>query len=147
MFEDKEWNINRDPVILITPPKPIVEPTAAEFGCVVTNQYDYSESHLIYKGDDLGSFEELRSMKEENKKLKQQYCERIDCAGRLGDSKKVEELKASVKYYVDILTDLKKWLEENSETYMDYDFCLNTYIVLEKIKELEELHAGTGQDK
>ena len=29
---------------------------------------------------------------EENNQLKEQYCERIDCTGRLGNSKKVEEL-------------------------------------------------------
>lgn len=30
---------------------------------------------------------------EENLKLKEQYCERTDCSGRLGNSKKVEELE------------------------------------------------------
>ena len=47
-------------------------------------------------------------------------------------------LKASVKYYVDILTDLKKWLEELS-LFVDNDLeQFNTYTVLNKIKELED---------
>ena len=77
----------------------------------------------------------------DNKRLKKQYCERVDCAARLGESKKVEELKASVKYYVDILTDLKKWLEEDEEKSM-ISFAdgkhFNYKDVLNKIKELEE---------
>lgn len=35
----------------------------------------------------------LMDKERENKKLKEQYCERTDCSGRLGNSKKVEELK------------------------------------------------------
>lgn len=34
----------------------------------------------------------IEELQQENQKLKQQYCERIDCGGRLGNSKKVEEL-------------------------------------------------------
>lgn len=52
-----------------------------------------------------------------------------------------EKAVKSVKYYVDILTDLKKWLEEGkakpqylASNYY-YDSC-----VLEKIKELEDKH-------
>ena len=83
----------------------------------------------------------LATYEEENKQLKKQYCERVDCAARLGESKKVEELKASVKYYVDILTDLKKWLEEDEEKSM-ISFAAGKHFnykdVLNKIKELEE---------
>lgn len=35
----------------------------------------------------------LDNLQQENKKLKEQYCERTDCSGRLGNSKKVEELE------------------------------------------------------
>ena len=35
--------------------------------------------------------------KKENQKLKKQYCERTDCSGRIGNSKKVEELQQENK--------------------------------------------------
>ena len=35
--------------------------------------------------------------KKENQKLKKQYCERTDCSGRIGNSKKVEELQNEIK--------------------------------------------------
>lgn len=36
---------------------------------------------------------ELKELQQENKELKKQYCERTDCSGRIGNSKKVEELE------------------------------------------------------
>lgn len=44
----------------------------------------------------------------ENKKLKEQYCERTDCSGRLGNSKKVEELQQRIDKAV---TNLEKSIE------------------------------------
>lgn len=32
-------------------------------------------------------------LRKENQQLKKQYCERTDCSGRIGNSKKVEELE------------------------------------------------------
>lgn len=52
------------PAIQITPAKVI------ELDTITI--YDYDESHLIYKGLDLGSFVELCKMKKENKKLKKE---------------------------------------------------------------------------
>ena len=159
------WLNKKDiPEVIITPPKKIESGSCYEY-----DTYDYSKSHIIYRDYDLGSLEELKAMKEENKKLRQwdcnkdsrnsrqrvankklikdnerlkkQYCERMDCAARLGESKKVEELKSSVKYYVDVLTDLKKWLEEDEEKAMmsfEAGKHFNYKDVLNKIKELEE---------
>lgn len=45
------------------------------------------EQTLLIKYDDL-----CIELIEENQELKQQYCERTDCAGRIGNSKKVEKL-------------------------------------------------------
>ena len=56
--------MNDKPVIQITPAKVI------ELDTITI--YDYDESHLIYKGLDLGSFVELCKMKKENKKLKKE---------------------------------------------------------------------------
>ena len=34
----------------------------------------------------------INNLKQENNKLKEQYCERTDCGGRIGNSRKVEKL-------------------------------------------------------
>ncbi len=47
----------------------------------------------FYYGLDYEITDFMRSLEEENKQLKEQYCERTDCSGRLGNSKKVEELE------------------------------------------------------
>lgn len=36
-------------------------------------------------------------LQQENKQLKEQYCERTDCAGRLGQSKRVELLESVIE--------------------------------------------------
>ena len=36
-------------------------------------------------------FKYIDNLEKENLKLKEQYCERTDCSGRLGNSKKVED--------------------------------------------------------
>lgn len=38
-------------------------------------------------------YEENTKLVQENQQLKKQYCERTDCSGRIGNSKKVEELE------------------------------------------------------
>lgn len=43
-------------------------------------------------------------LQQENNQLKEQYCERTDCVGRLGNSKKVERLENTIK-------ELRSWLE------------------------------------
>lgn len=35
----------------------------------------------------------ISKLQQETEKLKKQYCERTDCGGRIGNSKKVEELQ------------------------------------------------------
>ncbi len=35
----------------------------------------------------------VENLQKENQKLKEQYCERTDCSGRIGNSKKVEQLQ------------------------------------------------------
>ena len=49
----------------------------------------------------------INELKQENNQLKEQYCERTDCGGRLGNSKKVERLENTIK-------ELRSWLEERA---------------------------------
>lgn len=93
--------------------------------------------------------EENKKLKEENKKLRQWDCNKDsrNSRQRVANKKLIkdnERLKASVKYYVDILTGLKKWLEDDlkdgrSEECLWLMGCYDQVkLVLEKIKELEE---------
>ena len=138
------WLNKKDiPEVIITTPEKIESGSWYEY-----DTYDYSKSHIIYRDYDLGSLEELKSMKEENKKLRQWDCNKDsrNSRQRVANKKLIkdnERLKASVKYYVDILTDLKKWLELHkvrptalSTIYarIEYNFYEG---VLNKIKELE----------
>jgi hypothetical protein len=95
---------------------------------------------LEVDGNGCGEFCEyikrLATYEEENKRLN----EYIDFYKDVNENavKIISDLKNSVKYYVDILTDLKKWLED-TETKPQY-IASNHYFdscVLEKIKELE----------
>ncbi len=58
--------MNREPVILITKPeKQLIEKDNLE---IEINNYD--NSHLYYKGFDLGTFKEIVNLRQENKQLK-----------------------------------------------------------------------------
>lgn len=109
---------------------------------------DYVEI-LGHKIDFDGGFKEfceylnrLATYEEENKRLN----EYIDFYKEMSEKnvKTISDLKKSVKYYVDIITDLKKWLED-TKTKPQY-IASNHYFdscVLEKIKELENEYGKT----
>lgn len=54
--------MREEPVIEITEPKVTHKALSAD-SLGMIDEYDYSESHIIYKGIDLGSFEELNKRK------------------------------------------------------------------------------------
>ncbi|MCI6191213.1 MAG: hypothetical protein MR691_15010 [Clostridium sp.] len=67
----------------------------------------------------------LNEKEKENQELKKQYCERTDCSGRLGNSKKVdqlekelEQLKKIEKEHQRINGDLRVEIKELKEKYM-----------------------------
>ena len=73
----------------------------------------------------------------ENKKLKEQYCERTDCSGRLGNSKKYYQLQQENKLLQeqlqqkeDIINKAKEYIINNSlyEEEYDYDYEENIYL-------------------
>ena len=61
--------MNKEPIILITKPKKqLIEKDNLE---IQINNYD--NSHLYYKGFDLGTFKEIENLQQENKQLKDNW--------------------------------------------------------------------------
>lgn len=59
---------------------------------IILNKWK-SKLSYPFRQTDLEELENIINYyEEENNQLKEQYCERTDCSGRLGNSKKVEEL-------------------------------------------------------
>lgn len=82
-----------------------------EISCFIENPKKYEL--LYFKGDHIHNeyaldVEEAKKiinyisdLEKENQKLKKQYCERTDCSGRIGNSKKVEELEKQNKFLME----------------------------------------------
>ena len=73
------------------------------------NQYSNAHNDYIY-------------LQQENQELKKQYCERTDCSGRLGNSKKVDQLEKELEQ-----------LKEIEKEHQKINGCLHL-----EIKELKE---------
>lgn len=69
----------------------------------------------------------IRELQQENQELKKQYCERTDCSGRIGNSKKVEELQKENKQ----LKERIEYLERSNNRRED--------IILEQRQEINNL--------
>ena len=61
------------------------------FGTLLANYK--SEKRALEVLDEIQLIKEIMRLQREIKELKKQYCERTDCSGRLGNSKKVEQLE------------------------------------------------------
>ena len=46
--------------------------------------------------------DDIKQLQQENQELKKQYCERTDCSGRLGNSKKVDQLEKELEQLKEI---------------------------------------------
>lgn len=57
------------PVLVITNPKITTIPVGND-SLAVEERYDYSVSHIIYEGIDLGSLEEIKKLRADNKSLR-----------------------------------------------------------------------------
>lgn len=50
----------------------------------------------------------ISKLQQETEKLKKQYCERTDCSGRIGYSKKVEELQLKIDKAIELRNNFAK---------------------------------------
>lgn len=141
-----------------------------EISCFIENPKKYEL--LYFKGDHIHNeyaldVEEAKKiinyisdLEKENQKLKKQYCERTDCSGRIGNSKKVEELEKQNKFLMERENKLQviemkqkkfiKWLEDEIKDtrlkwgnkltdngYLDIAMTVNAYEeILQKYKKI-----------
>lgn len=84
---------------------------------------DFGRTHFI---------KEIMRLQREIKELKKQYCERTDCIGRLGNSKKVEKL---IKENQELKGRIKTYEEPEDLTLM-FMYCDEK--AKDKIKELQD---------
>lgn len=54
----------------------------------------------------------ISKLQQETEKLKKQYCERTDCGGRIGNSKKVEELQRKNKQLKEVINKTIEYIKE-----------------------------------
>ena len=73
---------------------------------------------------------------EENQQLKEQYCERTDCSGRIGNSKKVEELEKENQKYKEVINKAIETMESWCFA-LDYAERDRLRIIIEILKEVE----------
>lgn len=104
----------------------------------ISNWKDYDDMVKRELKGDVVRFEDtlIYKLQEENERLNEYidyYTETNENTVKVS-AKAISQLKKTTKYYVDILTDLKKWLEE----LYDYTDCMRIDTCLNKIKELEE---------
>lgn len=66
---------------------------------MITNDEVYYGNSLKCQAETIDKLkEENNKLNEEIQRLKKQYCERSDCSGRIGASKKIEELQQRIDY-------------------------------------------------
>lgn len=80
---------------------------------------------------------------EKLKELRKQYCERIDCSGRIGNSKKVEESQQENKKLKEVINKAIKYIEKNSKTNPN----LSGLLVGEEIDKLLEILKGDSNER
>lgn len=74
----------------------------------------------------------ISKLQQETEKLKKQYCERTDCGGRIGNSKKVEELQQKNKQLKEVINKAIAIYDECIKT-QDFSTCdLEMYLTLKE---------------
>ena len=80
----------------------------------------------------------ISKLQQETEKLKKQYCERTDCCGRIGNSKKVKELQNENKQLKDNWNELKEYIGAEWYCYDNESVeCEVAGDILDKMQELQ----------
>lgn len=128
--------MSEEPVILITDPeKQLIEKNNFE---IEINNYD--NSHLYYKGFDLGTFKEIANLRQENQQLK------IQISSREEEYKKLENNWDKLKEYIE-KTKIKEFEKSFGKRYVK-TFTQAEIIVCNMIKErMQELERGVSYEQ
>lgn len=78
----------------------------------------------FYYGLDYQITDFMRNLDQENQQLKLQYCERADCSGRIGNSKKVEQLQQENEQ-------LKSKLQQRDNIIKDVSDYINFLVIID----------------
>ena len=99
-----------------------------------SKQYENSTYTMKYANQE----KLIEKLQQENQRLKEQYCERTDCAGRLGHSKRVELLESVIEEVREHIETQKKKpyksLSEKATICNKYNELLQ---ILDKVKEVK----------
>ena len=81
-------------------------------------EVDFEKSTAYLNIDDCSAYleQQIKKLKQENGNLKKQYCERTDCSGRIGNSKKIEELQQENKMLKEQIEELSTINNESEKT-------------------------------
>ena len=71
---------------------------------------------------------------EKLKELRKQYCERTDCSGRIGNSKKVEKLQQENKQLKEVINKAIEYMENNLQGFL---YSVEYKTLLDILKEVE----------
>lgn len=86
--------------------------------------------------------QELQKLQQENKQLKECYCNRTDCIGRIKDSRKYDSVKQQLDKSNSILTEFEKTLNSYDLEYLhtmgEHLLADNIEHLKNKIQELKE---------
>lgn len=63
--------------------------------------------------------QQIKKLKQENGNLKKQYCERTDCSGRIGNSKKIEELQQENRKLKERMACLERSNDRREDTILE----------------------------
>lgn len=101
-------------------------------GCV--GMFDY----LLTPEDNNLLVSHIRELQQENQQLKESYCNRTDCSGRLHDSRKYPSVKQQLDLYKSVLDEIRKIIQTEKRLmgYAIYDSCL--LLIEEQLDKVKE---------
>ena len=85
-----------------------------------------------------------RKLEKENEQLKKQYCERTDCAGRIGNSEKVEQLEDRINKAIEYIKIYRSYANINGRDYLKGRDEIGS-LELSQVDELLEILKGKSE--
>ena len=103
-------------------------------------------SKIKYDGDDfIPLWEWINQLQQENKQLKECYCNRTDCSGRIKNSRKYDSLYQKYNKQLDNWNKLREFIVK--EYYMYLPLEENTKSITILIDKMQELEQGSDSNE